>query len=95
MPDACAAAPAKKPQPVTLITARDDTIRYLQDPLNRRVLQARLSYGEGVYAAYAQTVRAACPSLPQAYELDVVDMVRRALTAQPRRQVKRVPGRAA
>lgn len=78
------------PQPVYLPAARDATVRYLADPLNRRALRERLAYGEGVYAAYSQAIAAACPALPETYYSDVVDMVRRALAAGRQPMIRRV-----
>ena len=79
-------------RPVYLITARDQIVRHLADPVARSRLRERL-VTEGLWPAYTQAIAEAKVTIPASYYVDLVPMIRAALRAQVQPMVRRVSRR--
>lgn len=76
-------------RPVYLITARDQIVRHLADPVARSRLRERL-VTEGLWPAYTQAIAEAKVTIPASYYVDLVPMIRAALRAQAQPMVRRI-----
>jgi len=90
MSDTCAAAPAKKPQLIEAIVARDKVVYYLDHNVRASIMLAARIHDQGKRYAYAQAVRDCLPDLIHGLEDDVADAVERVMRSRLPRMVKQV-----
>jgi len=90
MSDACAAAPAKKPQFVNVITDRDEVVNYIDHSTRAQQLLVQRLAIQGPGYAYRQAVRDYKPGLAASLEEQVAEAVERVMKARLPRRIKRV-----
>ncbi len=90
MSDACAAAPAKKPQLVNTLAARDQVVHYIDHNVRAQQLLVQRLALQGPGYAYQQTVRDCRPELAAGLEEQVAEAVERVMKSRLPRVAKRV-----